>query len=163
MISDDVGNITRPRSCTIQEATMVSFYPSRANQEAKKMGAVRNVSRTSEKAFYHQDGDTHDVKYVCKGRDGWTPVVGKRRKCIQISLHACLDSKHLDILKATLLSSGSDGDSDSGSDCSLHISPGADVQYRYSVYGGKPGLKVISNSTSTWTPIVSRTRSRLKS
>ena len=24
---------------------------------------------------YHQDGDTHGVKYVCDGREGWTPVV----------------------------------------------------------------------------------------
>jgi hypothetical protein len=37
-----------------------------------------------------------------------------------------------------------------GSDCSLHIPSGADVQY--SVCRGKPGLSVTSTSTSTWTP-----------
>ena len=108
---------------------------------------------------YHQDGDTHGVKYVCDGREGWTPVVGKRWKYkVPTCLLRLRAPPHV---RATLPSSGSDSESDSGSDCSLHIPPGADVQY--SVCGGKPGLKVTSNSTSIWTPIASRTRSRLKS
>ena len=100
--------------------------------------------------YYHQDGDTRGVKYVCEGRESWTPVVGKRRK-YRVPTHL-LRLKAPPHVRATLPSSGSDSDSDSGSDCFLHIPPGADVQY--SVCGGKPGQKVLSNSTSTWTPVV---------
>jgi hypothetical protein len=49
----------------------------------------------------------------------------------------------------------------SGSDCCLNVPPVANIEY--SLHHGKPGLKVASKSTSTWTPLASRTRSRLKS
>ena len=118
-----------------------------------------DLNACSEIVYRHQDDGTHGVKYVCDGKEGWTPVVGKRRKYkVPTRLVRLRAPPHV---RATLPSSGSDSDSDSGSDCSLDIPPGADVQY--SVCRGKPGLKVTSTSTSTWTPIASRTRSRLKS
>ena len=117
---------------------------------------------TGERSWPHQtlvkDGDTHGVKYVCEGREGWTPLVGKGGSIK--SPRACSDWAPPHI-RATLPSSDSESDSDSGSDCSLHIPPGVDVQY--SICHGKPGLKVTSKCTFTWTPIASRTRSRLKS
>ena len=118
-----------------------------------------DLNACSEIVYHHQDDGTHGVKYICDGKEGWTPIVGKRRKYkVPTRLLRLRAPPHV---RATLPSSGSESDSDSGSDCSLHIPPGADVQY--SVCRGKPGLKVTSTSISTWTPIASRTRSRLKS
>ena len=109
---------------------------------------------------YERKGDTHGVKYACEdGEEGWTPVVAKRRRCkVPTRLIQLRAPPHV---RSTLPDS-TDSDSDtSGSDCSLNIPSGANVEY--SLCHGKPGLKVASNSTSTWTPIASRTRSRLKS
>ena len=106
---------------------------------------------------YERKGDTHGVNYVCEDvEEGWTPVVAKRRRHkVPTRLIRLRAPPHV---RATLPDSNSDSDT-SGSDCSLNVPPGANVEY--SLHHGKPGLKVASNST--WTPIASRTRSRLKS
>ena len=96
------------------------------SQESQNVEPTIDLNECSE-IHYHQDGDMHGVKYVCEGREGWTPVVGKRRKYrVPTRLLRLRAPPHV---RATLPSSGSDSDSDSGSDCSLHIPPDADVQY----------------------------------
>ena len=59
-----------------------------------------------------------------------------------------------------ILHGGSSTGETSDSDCSLHIPASADVHY--SPHSGKPGLRVTTKSTSSWTPISSRTRSKFK-
>ena len=65
-------------------------------------------------------------------------------------------------VRASLPSSDSSasGAETSDLDCSLHIPAGADVHY--SPHSGKPGLRVTTKCTSSWTPISSRTRSKFK-
>ena len=109
--------------------------------------------------MYEKKDDVHGVKYVCGESDGWTPVVGKRKK---YKVPTCLiKSRAPPHICANLPSTSDSSDSDSsGSNCSLNIPAGANVHY--SKRGGKPGLQITSNSTATWTPISSRTRSKLK-
>ena len=109
---------------------------------------------------YQQKGDIHGVSYVCDGEEGWTPVIGKGASIK--SLHTCLDCELLHTFEQLrlLLTPAVTSDS-SGSDYSLHIPPDADVVF--SLCCGKPGFNVTTDSTSTWTPVASRTRSRLKS
>ena len=108
---------------------------------------------------YEKKNDVHGVKYVCGESDGWTPVVGKRQKYkVPTRLIRLRAPPHV---RANLPSTSDSSDSDSsGSDCSLNIPAGAKVLY--SQCGGKPGLQVTTSSTATWTPISSRTRSKLK-
>jgi hypothetical protein len=87
------------------------------------------------------------VKYICDGKEGGIPVIGKRRK-YEVPMCLLILRAPPYYVRAILPSSGSESDSESGSDCSLYIPPGADVQY--SVCRGKPGIRVISTSTSTW-------------
>ena len=107
----------------------------------------------------YEKEDVHGVKYVCGESDGWTPVVGKRQKYkVPTRLIRLRAPPHV---RANLPSTSDSSDSESsGSDCSLHIPAGANVHY--SQHGGKPGLQVTTSSTATWTPISSRTRSKLK-
>ena len=108
---------------------------------------------------YEKKDDIHDVKYVCGESDGWTPVIGKWQKYkvptrlirLRAPPHVCAN------LPSTSDSSNSDS---SGSDCSLNIPAGASVHY--SQHGGKSGLQVKSGSVANWTPISSRTRSKLR-
>ena len=109
---------------------------------------------------YEKKNDTHGVKYVCgEDSEGWTSVIGKRRKYrVPTRLLRLRAPPHV---RANLPSTSDASDSDtSGSDCSLHIPANANVQY--SLRHGKPGLQVTTSSTSTWTPVSSRTRSKLK-
>lgn len=108
---------------------------------------------------YEKKDDVHGVKYVCGETNGWTPVVGKRKKYkVPTRLIRLRAPPHV---RANLPSTSDSSDSDtSGSDYSLNIPAGANVHY--SQRGGKPGLQVTSSSTATWTPISSRTRSKLK-
>ena len=64
-------------------------------------------------------------------------------------------------VRASLPSSDSSAGETSDSDCSLHIPASADVHY--SPHSGKPGLRITTKSSSSWTPISSRTRSTFKS
>ena len=107
---------------------------------------------------YEQKDDVHGVKFICDEKEGWTPVIGKRSRhkvptCLlrlRAPPHVC----------ASLPSSDSSTGETSDLDCSLHIPAGADVHY--SPHSGKPGLRVTTKSTSSWTPISSRTRSKFK-
>ena len=91
-------------------------------------------------------------------KEGWTHVTGKRsRHKVPARLRRLRAPPHV---RASLPSSDSSAGETSDSDCSLHIPDGADVQY--SPHGGQPGLRVTSKSTSSWTPISSRTRSKFK-
>ena len=93
---------------------------------------------------YEQKDDAHGVKFICDEKQGWTPVIGKRnRHKVPTRLLRLRAPPHV----CTSLPS-----SDS--------SAGADVCY--SPHSGKPGLWVTTKSTSSWTPISSRTRSKFK-
>ena len=63
-------------------------------------------------------------------------------------------------VRASLPSSDPSAGETSDLDCYLHIPDGADVHY--SPHSGKPGLRVTTKCTSSWTPISSRTRSKFK-
>ena len=78
-----------------------------------------DLNACSEIVYHHQDDGTHGVKYIkfCDGKEGWTPVVGKRRK-YKVPTHL-LRLRAPPHVQATLPSSGSESDSYSGSDCSL--------------------------------------------
>jgi hypothetical protein len=120
-----------------------------SDQDADEEAAI-DLNECSEIVYHHQDDGAHGVKYMCDGREGWTPVVGKRRKYkVPTRLLRLRAPPHV---RATLPSSGSESDSESGSDCSLYIPPGADVQY--SVCCGKPGLRVTSTSTLPGHPLL---------
>ena len=93
--------------------------------------------------------DVHGVKFICDEKEGWTRVIGKRnRHKVPSCLLRLRPPPHV---RASLPSSDSSTGETSDSDCSLHIPAGADV--RYSPHSGKPGLQVITKSTSSWTPI----------
>lgn len=103
--------------------------------------------------MYEKKDNAHGVNYVRDDEEGWTPVIGKRRRNkVPTRLLRLRAPPHV---RATLPSTDS-----SDSDCSLHIPADADVQY--SLHRGKPGLQVRTKCTSSWTPIASRTRSKLK-
>jgi len=107
---------------------------------------------------YEQKEDVHGVRFICDEKEGWTPVIGKRsRHKVPARLRRLRAPPHI---RASLPSSDSSAGETSDSDCSLHIPDGANVQY--SPHSGKPGLRVTSKSTSSWTPISSRTRSKFK-
>ena len=107
---------------------------------------------------YEQKDGAHGVRFICDEKKGWTPVIGKR------SWHkvptCLLRLRAPPRVRASLPSSDSSasGAETSDSDCFLHIP--ADVHY--SPHSGKPGLPVTTKSTSSWTPISSRTRSKFK-
>lgn len=109
---------------------------------------------------YEEKDDAHGVRFICDEKEGWTPVIGKRsRHKVPTRLLRLRAPPHV---RASLPSSDSSasGAETSDSDCSLHIPAGADIQY--SPHSGKPGLRVTTKSTSSWTPISSRTRSKFK-
>ena len=82
---------------------------------------------------YERKGDTHGVKYAYEDGEGWTPVVAKRRRCkVPTSLIRLRAPPHV---RTTLPDSNSDSDT-SGSDCSLDIPSGANVEY--SIRHGNP-------------------------
>ena len=94
-----------------------------------------------------QKDDTHGVRFICDQKEGWTPVIAKRSwhkvpTCL-LRLRAPLH------VHASLPSSDSSVET-SDSDCSLNIPAGADVHY--SPHSGKPGLRVTTKCTSSWTP-----------
>ena len=102
---------------------------------------------------YEQKDDAHGVKFTCDENKGWILVIGKRSQNkvltrllrLRAPPHVCLAS------------SDSSAGQTSDLDCSLHI---PDVCYL--PHSGKPGLRVTTKSTSSWTPISSRTRSKFK-
>ena len=77
-VSQECGDDTSPNSTL--------------SQESQNVEPTIDLNECSE-IHYHQDGDMHGVKYVCEGREGWTPVVGKGGSTE--SPHACSDSEHL--------------------------------------------------------------------
>ena len=103
---------------------------------------------------YEQKDDVHGVKFICDENEGWTPVIGKMsRHKVPTHLLRLRAPPHV---RASLPSSDSSAGETSDSDYSPHIPASADVHY--SPHSGKPGLQVTTRSTSSWTPISSRTK-----
>ena len=107
---------------------------------------------------YEKKDHVHGVRHISNDGEGWTPVIGKRRRYrVPTRLLRLRAPPHV---RARLPSTDSSDSDISGSDCSLHIPAGANVHY--STHGGKPGLQVTTNCASNWTPVSSRTRSKFK-
>ena len=88
---------------------------------------------------YERRNGEHGVKFADgdQGEEGWTRVVGRRRRTRKSS-----DSRSSD------------------SEEELLISENASVLF--SCIGGEPGLSVKTTKTRSWTPIAARTRLKFK-
>ena len=107
----------------------------------------------------------HGVTYRCEGDEEakWTPVVAKKRKkkCAPVPLY--LRRRFPPDHPIHQQNTTSNSDSDSGSDCDLSIViPSKPANVQYNEVNGTPGLSIRTNKTRSWTPIATRTRSRLK-
>ena len=91
---------------------------------------------------------------------GWTPVVGRRRKKKRLPDFVLRRFPPDHPMRKTHQDSGSQSDVASSEDEELTIPTGANVHF--DIYEGTPGLKIRTTSTSRWTPIASRTRSKFK-
>ena len=119
---------------------------------------ILNLETCTEVQYESRDG-VHGVSYHVaeEGEQGWTPVVGKRKKRghVPCFVRRRFPSDHQ-------IQDNPSSDSGSSSDLDLDdVIPSrvADVQYK--VVDGKPGLSVSTRKTYAWTPIAARTRARM--
>ena len=110
---------------------------------------------------YESRAGVHGVLYCDAevGEQGWTPVVGKQKKCGRIPYFIVRQRFPRDhpIHQENPLS-----DSGSGSDLDLdEVIPSGVADVQYKVIDGKPGLFVSILKTLAWTPIAARTRARM--
>ena len=119
---------------------------------------ILNLETCTEVQYESRDG-VHGVSYHVaeEGEQGWTPVVGKRKKRGHVP---CFVRRRFPSDHQIQDSSSSDSGSSSDLDLDNVIPSGvADVQYK--VVDGKPGLSVSTRKTYAWTPIAARTRARM--
>ena len=57
-----------------------SVKESDISDQDEDQAAAIDLNACSEIVYHHQDDGTHGVKYICDRKEGWTPVIGKRRK-----------------------------------------------------------------------------------
>jgi hypothetical protein len=107
---------------------------------------------------YEVKDGVHGVSYRCSSDDGnsWTPVVGRRKKRGPVPeyLRRRSPPDHRVHHSNTVSDVPDDLDLDG------MIPTGANV--RFQLVDGTPGLAMRTRCTQSWTPIATRTRSKLK-
>ena len=101
----------------------------------------------------------HGVAYSHDGERGWTPVVGKKKRCVPDFIKRRFPPDHP---VRTSNSFESDGNSTSEEDLNTVIPNGTNVDVQFKMVDNTAGLTVRNRSTRSWTPIARRTRARLK-
>ena len=119
---------------------------------------ILNLETCTEVQYESRDG-VHGVSYHVaeEGEQGWTPVVGKRKKRGRVPcfVRRRFPSDHQ-------IQDNSSSDSGSSSDLDLdNVIPSGVADVQYKVVDGKPGLSVSTRKTNAWTPIAARTRARM--
>ena len=105
------------RLITVCLKSLTNMIPACQRSLSRRMNHHTDLKACSEIA-YQQNGDVHGVSYICDGEEGWTSVIGKRRK-YKVPTHL-LRLRAPPHVRATLPSTDSSSDSDSsGSDCPL--------------------------------------------
>ena len=130
--------------------------PSRAGSPSHKTSL--NLETCTEVQYENRDG-VHGISYrdAGDGEQGWTPVVGKRKKrCVPYFIRQRFPRDH------PIHQENPSSDSDSGSDLDLdEVIPSGVADIQYKIIDGKPGLSVSTHKTHAWTTIAARTRARM--
>ena len=141
------------------DETKSSSHSSSSHDGSSSRKTSLNLETCTEVQYESHDG-VHGVFYrdAGDGEQGWTPVVGKRKKCGRIPFFVCqrFPRDH------SIHQENPSSDSGSGSDLDLdEVIPSEVVDVQHKVIDGKPGLSLSTCKTHAWTPIAARTRARM--
>ena len=120
----------------------------------------KNHKNSSDVQYSKKDG-VHGVSYTSHlGEQGWTPVIGRRKKRIILDYIKRRFPPGHPIHKQE---SESDVESESDEhDLDKVIPAGGNVNVEYTLVDNTPGLSIKTRCTRSWTLVAARTRARLK-